>query len=460
MADNVPLLGLAIPAACILTPKAPMSFLDTPRPVADLPVLPLFPTILSGVALLYAAVFGYFIWATAGQMSGYDFLDWIMLYSERPAGRLAYLWTPHSEHRIAAERLLLGIDIEWFGGTGLPFVVVRTALVLILSLGLAWQIYHSIASQLVKATALSLLVFALLPAHLVVMCTMPVMGGFVHTGSFAVFALLLWDNDSTPKRAAALAAAAIAGLGLAGGLFTWPALAFVAWRSGARVAWLAVIGVAGLLMWTIYLKGLPSHPGMLALDLQRVVAMADFVIRFLGLPWSHAAALVWPGRAIGTLVLATGCYLLLTDAFSGQRKPGFERVGLGMILFAFMLAAAAALARLNIAPDREMPVRYGMIVALAHAGILLAALPWLGRLIEGRHAAAVKIAILVAATALLAQQVMVGRAAVVQAGLYSDAWQRFSAGEWTPDMTHFVYPDRARAEKVLAYMRSQRIYGQ
>jgi hypothetical protein len=459
LADNVP-LALAIPVACIVTPKAPMSFLDTRRPVADLSVLPLFPAMLSGVALLYAALFGYFIWATAGQMSGYDFLDWIMHYGERPAGWLAYLWAPHSEHRIAAERLLLVIDIEWFGGTGVPFVVVRTALLLILILGLAWQIRNSQTSPLLKATALSLLVFALLPAQLVVMCTMPVMGGFVHTCSFAVFALLLWDNDSTPKRAAAIAAAAIAGFGLAGGLFTWPVLAFVAWRSGARGAWLAVIGVAGLVMWAIYLKGLPSHRGLPAIDLQRLVAMADFVLRFLGLPWSHSAALVWPGRVIGALVLAIGCHLLLTDAFSGQLKPGFERIGLGMILFAFLLAATASLARLDTAPDREMPVRYGMIVALAHAGILLAALPWIGRLIEGRRAAAAKAAIVLAAAALLAQQVMVGRAAMFQAGLYSDAWQRFSAGAWTPDMTHFVYPDRARAEKILAYMKAAHIYGQ
>jgi hypothetical protein len=334
--------------------------------------------------------------------------------------------------------------------------VVRTGLLLAVILGLALRIWRGLASPLLKKAGLCLLVFTLLPANLVVMCTMPVMGGFVHTCTFAVFALLLSDNDSLTKRAAAV----IAGFGVAGGLFIWPVLAFTAWRSGARRAWLAVIGGVGLVIWAAYLRGLPSQPGLLALDLSRMIAMLDFVIRFLGLPWSHAAALVWPGRVIGALVLTAGCHLVLTDAVSGRRKPGFERVGLGMILFAFMVAAAAALARLDTAPDREMPVRYGMIVALAHAGILLAALPWLDRLIEGRHAAAAKIAILLVATALLAQQVMVGRAAVFQAGLYSDAWQRFSAGAWTPDMAHFVYPDRARAEKILAYMKSQHIYRQ
>jgi hypothetical protein len=89
-----------------------MSALDQPTPFADRPVLPQFPAILAGIALLYAALFVYFIWATAGRMSGYDFLDWIMQYGERPADWLAYLWAPHNEHRIAADRLLLGIDIE------------------------------------------------------------------------------------------------------------------------------------------------------------------------------------------------------------------------------------------------------------------------------------------------------------------------------------------------------------
>lgn len=364
--------------------------IDLTGSIADRRAVALLPAILAGVALLYAALFGYFIWATAGQMSGYDFLDWVMQYGERPADGLAYLWAPHNEHRIAADRLLLGIDIEWFGGTGLPFVVVRTGLLLAVIVGLAGQIWCEPASPLLKSIALCFLVFALLPANLVVMCAMPVMGGFVHTCSFAVFALLLWDNDSLVKRTAALAAAAIAGFGVAGGLFVWPVLAFSAWRSGARGAWLAVIGGVGLVMWVVYLRDLPSHPGLVALDLPRMIAMLDFVIRFLGLPWTHAAALVWPGRMIGTLVLVAGCYLVLTDAVSGQRKPGFERVGLGMFLFALLVAAAAALARLDTAPDREMPVRYSMIVALAHAGILLAVLPRLGRPIEGRDAAALK----------------------------------------------------------------------
>lgn len=144
-----------------------MPALDLPRPVADRPFLPLFPAILTGIALLYAALFGYFIWATAGRMSGYNFLDWVMQYDERPADWLAYLWAPHNEHRIAADRLLLGIDIEWFGGTGLPFVVVRTGLLLAVILGLAWRIWRGLASPLLKKAGLCLLVFALLPANLV-----------------------------------------------------------------------------------------------------------------------------------------------------------------------------------------------------------------------------------------------------------------------------------------------------
>ncbi|HEY8336722.1 MAG TPA: hypothetical protein VIQ05_23260 [Tardiphaga sp.] len=422
--------------------------------------LPPFPAIVALLAVLYAALFGYFIWDTAGQMSGYDFLDWIMQYGDGPGDWPAYLWAPHNEHRIAADRLLIGIDIGLFRGTGLPFVIVRTILLLAMVSGIARQIWRSNIAPPFRTIAIALLVFTLLPANLVVMCSMPLMGGFVHSTTFAVFALLLWDNDSRLRQVAALIAALVAGFGVAGGLFVWPVLVFFAWRSGARSVQITLLAIAGVAMWAVYLRGLLPHDGLLSLAPSRLLAMLDFVVRFLGLPWSHATALVWPGRVIGVAVAATGCWLVVSDAFSGRVKPSFERVGLGMIQFALLVAAAAAVARWNMAPDREIPIRYGMIVALADAGILLASLRWLGRVLEGRRAAAAKAAIMLIATGLLVQQVLVGRAAVAEVGRYRDAWSRFSAGQWTPDMMHYVYPDRARAEQTLQFLKSRHLYGE
>lgn len=159
-------------------------------------------------------------------------------------------------------------------------------------------------------------------------------------------------------------------------------------------------------------------------------------------------------------ILTAGCYLVIADAFSGKIKSRLEWLGLALIMFSFLISFAAALSRWDTAIDREMPIRYGMIVSLAHAGLLLASIRWIGRILDGRHAGIARAAIFVSVMALLAQQVLVGRAAVVQVERYADAWARFTTGEWTPEMTHYVHPDRARAQQVLEYLRSKHLYGQ
>lgn len=195
--------------------------------------------------------------------------------SERSKSWLAYLWEPHNEHRAVADRLLIAIDVEMFGGNNLPFLFMRTVLLLIMLLSLAWEIQSSNLSSSVKLTVGSLSIFALLPANLVVMYSMPLMGGFVQTSTFAVFSLLLWDKTSTLKRALSLVAAFMAGLGVAGGLFIWPVLAFSAWRCGSRPTQLVIVVCAGILMWAVYLHGLPTHAGLLSFDLRRAVELAD-----------------------------------------------------------------------------------------------------------------------------------------------------------------------------------------
>jgi hypothetical protein len=55
--------------------------------------------------------------------------------------------------------------------------------------------------------------------------------------------------------------------------------------------------------------------------------------------------------------------------------------------------------------------------------------------------------------AWVGQQVVIGRFAVEEANRYNDAWSRFVGGNWTPDMTRYVYPDRERAQAELRYAR-------
>jgi hypothetical protein len=237
-------------------------------------------------------------------------------------------------------------------------------------------------------------------------------------------------------------------------------LVFSAWRNRAGALWIIAAVAVGVVIWMLYLEGLPAHEDLIHFDRTRLVASADFVIRFLGLPWSHSAALLWPSRIVGVAILCCGTFLVVADAISKRVKPQVERIGLGMVQFAFLIAVAAAISRWDTAPDRDMPVRYGMIVLIAHAGLLLASVRWLAALLDGPHAGRIHAAIVACGLLLLVQQFLVGRAAIAETNRYADAWTRFAAGAWTPDMEHYVYPDAAQARIMLDLLKRKHIYGQ
>lgn len=407
-----------------------------------------------------AALFVGLIGATAGRMAGYDVLDWILQYGDGPRDWIAYLWAPHNEHRIAADRLLIAIDIGWFGGTGLPFTVVRTALWLGMTAGLMRQVARMPLAPGARIALIAGLAFALLPSSLVVLCSMPLMGGFIHSCACTVFALLLWDNHNRWRQGAALASAAVAGLGVAGGLFAWPVLLFAIWRGGGSARLLLTVCVIGLIVCGVYLHGLPAHARSQSFSPARLIASIDFVLRFLGLPWSHAPSLLWFGRAAGAALFVLASGMVIADAWTRRPRPRAERMGIALLLFALITALAAAASRWNVAADREMPIRYAVIAALAHAGLLLAGASRIARVIDGRYAPRVHAGMVAAAAVLLLQQVLVGRAALAQVRLYEDAWAQFTAGMWSAEMPHYVHPDRARAEQALALMRARHLYGQ
>ena len=54
---------------------------------------------------------------------------------------------------------------------------------------------------------------------------------------------------------------------------------------------------------------------------------------------------------------------------------------------------------------------------------------------------------------LLVQQIVAGQAAKAEIARYNDAWRRFLAGEWTPEMEHYLYPDREQALQLVPVSR-------
>jgi len=185
-----------------------------------------------------------------------------------------------------------------------------------------------------------------------------------------------------------------------------------------------------------------------------LIEMADYGIRFLGLPWSHAASLVWCGRLIGCLVLAGGIATLVCGNVLRRPIGGIERIGLALLMFSL-----AAGSRSTVAPELTMPIRYGIFGGLAQVGLLLANSPRLERLRDWGWPRSLRWALLPIVAVFIVQQIAGGRAAVAVAARYRRAYRDFADGRWDGDADHYAFPKRADADRALAFMRAQGIYG-
>jgi hypothetical protein len=418
---------------------------------------------LSVAAAIYAVLFLYFVAASVVSAPVYDFLSWVQFYfdSEKTGDWWSYLWTPHNEHRIIWTRALVAIDVRLFGGNTLPFMAFALVLTSTMVLALLWQVFGSPLPPKVKAVVVPLLVFLLLPATLAIANSMPGIGVNLHAATFVVFAISLLDvgieRRSNLKILLSLMVAILAGFGGSGGLLVWPVLTYSAWRFGPK-NWALTFFAVGTTYSVLNFAGVPSSFG--GVTLGRALPSIDYVIRFLGLPWSHSSALAWPSRAIGLGILCGGAWLLIRDFFLDRSTSRLERIGLNLILYAFLVAAAAAVARWNVATERGIPIRYAIFTVLAHAGILLASMPFLQRLLEGASQKRAKLLITAVTLLLLLQQIIIGTAAVQEASRYNSAWAEFVSGAWTSEMEHYVYPDEATARADLKTLQLHHVYGQ
>jgi hypothetical protein len=420
-----------------------------------------FTIVLGLIAAANSIIFLYFVEKASIRVPVVDLLDWLQFYGERSKNGdwLGYLWTPHNEHRMVFSRILLAFDVKWFGDQGAAFAASGFVLLLGMTVTICWKILKSDLSISWKLTVIPIAVLLLTPANTVIMIGMQTMGGFLQASSFGVFALVLLDGAaeqnhfSKYRRTAAIVCACLAAFGDSGGLLIWPALLWSAWKGGLRWGWIVGIACVGTLFVAAYFWNLPSPAISKSMDFSHVVRSFDYMLRFLGLPWSHVHELVWPGRLVGLSIFCLGSFAIASASFS-VRVSAPKRLGVALILFSFLIAGAAALARIDVAADREMPIRYGMFVVLAHLGLLLWSLDFLQQLWHGSYQRSFQWLLLGTSLAWFGQQIVIGRFAVEEASRYNDAWSRFVAGDWTPEMLRYVYPDRERAQADLAYLRA------
>jgi hypothetical protein len=418
-----------------------------------------FPVVgIASLAAVYCAAFAYFVEQAPIRVAVYDLLDWLRFYSERiEAGDwLGYFWTPHNEHRIVISRILLLIDLRFLRGHGSAFAIFNALLLTGIVAAISRLVLSSTGFTRFGIVALSFALMLSLPAHIATTISMPAMGVFLHTSAFSLISLLLVDaKPGYATRFGAILTACVASLGVSGGLLIWPVMAWLSWRRSQGWFWVAILG-CGICFGMFYLHGAPS-PHADIMSIAQIPDVLDYAIRFLGLPWSHMHTLVWPARAVGLTLLFLGLHLVVRDTLTKPKIMRMQRIGLALLLFVLLIAFAAGAARSDVATDREMPIRYAGFIWLGHLGLLLYVLPGMHRLWHGTAQPLIQLGAIAIASFLLAQQLAVGLSLKREAARYNDAWAQFLRGDWTPDMTHYVYPEADRARETLAYLRKHSV---
>jgi hypothetical protein len=358
-------------------------------------------------------------------------------------------------------RILTAIDISVFHARGIPFVVAATTALLVTALLVVIELRRD-AGSLAPLTWLGPML--LLSTAAVVDCSIPINSVYPLTLLFIVTTLILFDIETKCtgftafRRTAAIVTAILATMANAVGLVVWPALLWSAWRGGARRGWLLTIAAIGIGYGMIYMRGLPSidHGDPLHIfTFAHLWKMADYLLVYLGLPLSRAPALGFPARILGGILLAAGIVVVLRDAASPRIASRLHRFAVGLVMTALAGACLAAVGRVDLEPEVKIPVRYAVMVAPLHIGLLALALSWLARRADTRPQQVWSLGVALAfATVLLVMQVLAGRAAATASDAIAMTLDRYQSGFRDPGMERVVFPDLDMADRVTAALRN------
>src|SRR5262249_50720236 len=287
---------------------------------------------ISAVLAVYLCVFAYFLYATTIRIPFSDMFAYVTAYLDyRQNGELlSYLWLPHTQHRLVWTRLLTAIDITAFNGVSYPFIVASTISLVSVPLLVRGAINRSHMFPEVTHVANVLTGMLVLTTANVVDCSIPIECIYPQTLVFAVLAMILFDGggleaggQSNYRRAAALLAAIASAFGSATGLVIWPILLWSAWRVRVARSWKIAVLVTGAAFVALYVSGLPAPqtiPEALSGDGQfyapsHLLKMGEYLLTYLGLPWTRATPLVLVGRIIGATLLALGLVTIVRRGF-------------------------------------------------------------------------------------------------------------------------------------------------
>jgi hypothetical protein len=394
-----------------------------------------------------------------------DMISWIDAYLQaRDSGQwLAYLWMPHNEHHLLLIRALTALDVGWLHASGLPFVVAATASLMLI----AWLVLTAVRGDAAFAPPRRALAWlgpmVLLNNAAVADCAISINAVYPMALVFIVATVFLFDaqaehtRHTSTRRALAFLTATLAGLCNGVGMVAWPVLLWSAWRGKARPGWLLTIALLGLAYGAIYLQGLPTagHARLSEMFVfPHLAKMANYLLAYLGLPLSRAPGLQLPGRLFGALLLAACLLVVMRDAIAPRQPGRLHRLGIGLILAGLAAASLAVAGRVDLTENVAVPLRYVVMLAPLHIGLLMVALPWLAnRAVTAQQQARLLAGACACAAFLLIFQVLAGRTVIAASDAILATLDRYDAGLREPGMTHVLFPDLAVADRVLKEVR-------
>jgi hypothetical protein len=416
------------------------------------------------IGLLLAAYVGLFIrlaYATAIHVPQFDMLGWLLRYVDywHRGERWTYLWMPYDEHRLVWSLLLVVADVQWFGGTTVPFFLFDSACWTAAVVGLLWAAWRTGGEIELRTTRAAAVVFLLAASPLVITCSFPIYGCMAQTTGFLVVALVLYRFAETRRmRAAAIASAVLASFGTAAGLAAPFLLVWLARRRRDSPRWVLSIGLIAVALAVVYIPWATLHSDAVSLTTYSPLRAADFVVRFFGLPWSRVPWLLWPGRVIGFVILLLSVCLAVRSLRIAESSSPLHDVALALILFALCTAAMLSLGRVWRNPTDFIPIRYAFFAAMGQTGVALIAIDSIWPAWQRLHSTSRLVVVTAIAMAFLAQQIVAGRSMIGIATPFKMKYRAFVTGVWTPDMAEYIYPDRDEAYRALAFMKSHALY--
>jgi hypothetical protein len=413
--------------------------------------------ILAAFVLIQAALFLYYVSANLVLQPYWDMYAHVMRYLQFRADHAwwPYLWEPHVQHRHLWMRLLTAFDIEVFAGIGYPFVVAAVAC----QATTAWLVWRELRRSGDGGRLLGgLAVMLVLTSVAAVDCATPINGVYPQAVMFSVLSLVLFNGPltgagngaTTWHRWGGILAAVAAAFANAIALALWPILAWTAWRAGAGWRWLAGVVIIGTAFIAAYVHGLPATDVAHASSV--VLERANYLVTYMGLPWTRAAALDIPGRMAGAGLTVVSLWSVIYYGLWRPELDRRERIAVGLVLLSLASATLAALGRVE--PDSAVlvPVRYTVLVIPLHVGLLMLLVPQMSLArVSPRFA-------VLAAVLLVGQQVAAGEAAKVTTARMRDTLDRFAAGETQPEMRSVVFVNLEQARRQFNEIRQAGLY--